>query len=396
LNTVGFEKRKVGSGQKEVGYQIKESSLSSIIGGLLLCFTAMGVIMVLTVFDIRLEKKSFRRQMRVEEHHAASKLAEVQMELWSQYRDDARESSEAARLMDRLNKSYDDFMPKFKLAVDDVANEMSFNPDTAAKITDKILHVAADMQTDNVKHAKLLLDRLVNKGKKSQRLEKHVKKEMLAGIAEESKYIDEDYIDELFDDDEDIDEAWLQLHGASANTTEKDPLKAIIQGFWDAFDNHELKFGGKLRQNSESAEGSVRAKIEALFFKTHGPNALSQDEIKEQLMKIDLEGVGLLMDTDGARDIEDVMEELYFAPEIPHQQLAELKLQWQSGKRNSVSVLNELEHLDMMGSIPGCWLRLGVEKKEGNDALEEEEQEKESEVVAPARTPKVKSGAAES
>merc|ERR1719414_567482 len=60
---------------------------------------------VFMVYDIRLEKKSFHRDMRVEEHHAASKLAQVQMELWSQYRDDVEESHEAARLLDTLNAS---------------------------------------------------------------------------------------------------------------------------------------------------------------------------------------------------------------------------------------------------------------------------------------------------
>ena len=35
------------------------------------------------------------RELRREEHHAASKLAQVGMELWSEYRDDIHESHEA-------------------------------------------------------------------------------------------------------------------------------------------------------------------------------------------------------------------------------------------------------------------------------------------------------------
>ena len=44
------------------------------------------------------------------------------MDLWSQYHDDVRESSEAAMLMDRLSKSYDAFVPKVKLALAAVAS----------------------------------------------------------------------------------------------------------------------------------------------------------------------------------------------------------------------------------------------------------------------------------
>ncbi|CAK0806640.1 unnamed protein product [Prorocentrum cordatum] len=149
LTTVGFEKGKIGaprSGEKEVGYQIKESSLSSLVGSLLICFLVMGLMVVCMVYDVRLEKKTFHRERRVEEHHAASKLAQVQMELWSQYRDDVQESREATRLMATLNASYTQFKPKLEVAVNDVAKDMGLNTDRASKFADKILHVVADMQ----------------------------------------------------------------------------------------------------------------------------------------------------------------------------------------------------------------------------------------------------------
>merc|ERR1719284_1733935 len=80
------------------------------------------------VYDIHLEKKVLHREMRKEEHHAASKLAQVQMELWSQYRDDVKESHEAARLLDILNTSYAQFKPKLQTSIDEVGKEMGLNP----------------------------------------------------------------------------------------------------------------------------------------------------------------------------------------------------------------------------------------------------------------------------
>merc|ERR1712187_948044 len=105
-------------------------------------------------YDIRVELKTQHRHARAKEHRAASKLAQVQMELWSQYSDHVKESSEATALMETLNKSYDEFMPKVKSAVDDVASKMNLNRDQAANFAGQILPFVAEMQTDNGKHAK--------------------------------------------------------------------------------------------------------------------------------------------------------------------------------------------------------------------------------------------------
>ena len=80
--------------------------------------------------------------------------AETATELWSQYSDDVKESSEATALMETLNKSYDEFLPKVQSAVGDVASKMNLNRDQAANFAGQILHAVAEMQTDNVKHAK--------------------------------------------------------------------------------------------------------------------------------------------------------------------------------------------------------------------------------------------------
>merc|ERR1719261_1338396 len=79
------------------------------------------------VYDVRFEKKNLHRMMRVEEHHAASKLAQVQMELWSQYRDDVQESHEARTLLKHLDASYGEFQGKFQGAVTEFAAELNLN-----------------------------------------------------------------------------------------------------------------------------------------------------------------------------------------------------------------------------------------------------------------------------
>merc|ERR1719436_226895 len=119
---------------------------------------------------------------------------------------------------------------------------MNLDPGKAANFADKILHAVAEMQTDNVKHAKKLLDHLVKAGNKSQKLKTHINKDMLADIAEEQKQM-EDYARYYADI---MEKARLKQTGASANTSKKDPLKAVIQGFWDAFDEYENTYGGKV------------------------------------------------------------------------------------------------------------------------------------------------------
>lgn len=366
LTTVGFEKGKIGSGEKEVGYQIKESSLSSLLGSVFLCFLVMGVMVVFMVYDIRLEKKNFHRDMRVEEHHAASKLAQVQMELWSQYRDDVKESHEARRLLSILNASYSQFKPKVEGAVNEVAKEMGMNPDRAAKFADKILHVVADMQKDNVNHAKRLLDHLVKAGRKGEKLEKHVAKEMLADVREERKHIEEDVKAGIANEVEGGDVASLKKTGASANITEQDPLKVVLKGFWEVFDDYEGEFGGKVREHFNKGH-AVYDQLKELQTKIRGPDPPSEDEVGEQLEKIDLASVGAPLGSGRVLPVNDIVEELVLIPHIPHKELTKLKEAWNSGELDSVTVLSKLTAWHAKGLLPSGWLNRGAERQEDED-----------------------------
>merc|ERR1711879_68389 len=105
LHTVGFEKTKLGSGDKESGYQIKRSSLTSLVIGTLVCFGIVAFVAVTMVYDVHFDLKPQYQQHRLEEHRTAKKLAQAQMALWSQYRDDIHESQEAGRLLKTLDSS---------------------------------------------------------------------------------------------------------------------------------------------------------------------------------------------------------------------------------------------------------------------------------------------------
>merc|ERR1719183_1286362 len=144
------------------------------------------------VYDVHFEKKTFHRQLRVEEHHAASKLAQVQMELWSEFHNDIQESHEAKALLRYMNDSYGTLQSSIKTAVTELSVELNINEHKAAKFADKLLHLVVNMQQDNVKHAKHLVDHLVAAGKRSVKLEKHVDKAMLQEAKEEKKAMAED------------------------------------------------------------------------------------------------------------------------------------------------------------------------------------------------------------
>merc|ERR1712217_242768 len=137
------------------------------------------------VYDIHLEKKTFRKEMRQEEHHAAGKLAQVQMELWSQYRDDVQESHEASRLLKQLDATYGEFQGKFQGVVNTFAKSNNLPADKTTAFSDQILKLVSSMQQDNVKHAKHLLDHLASSGKQAEKLEKHIEEDLKDGILPE-------------------------------------------------------------------------------------------------------------------------------------------------------------------------------------------------------------------
>lgn len=366
LTTVGFQKGKIGSGEKDIGYQIKEGNLCSLLGSTILCFTVMGFMVISMVYDVHLEKKTFRKEMRQEEHHAAGKLAQVQMELWSQYRDDVQESHEASRLLKKLEAGYGDFEGKFKSAVTDFSAELNFNPDKAAKFADKILHLVADMQGDNVKHAKHLLDHLVKSGKQGEKLEKHVEKEIIKEVKEEERHLKDDKKDGIPAGALKMDPAMDGANGTDGG----DPLKVTLEGFWYIFNDYEKEFSGKVLENFRNGH-PVLTQLQTLYAKISGENPPSEEEVAEELDKIDLVGVGAGLGAGRVLPVDDIVEELVLLPKVPHEELVALEKAWRAGDKDSVTVFSQLQEWHQAGVVPTGWLQMGVNNQEKEETVHE-------------------------
>eukprot|EP00928_Gymnodinium_smaydae_P022576 TRINITY_DN18913_c0_g1_i1.p1 TRINITY_DN18913_c0_g1~~TRINITY_DN18913_c0_g1_i1.p1 ORF type:complete len:407 (+),score=118.46 TRINITY_DN18913_c0_g1_i1:85-1221(+) len=372
LTSVGFEKGKIGSGDKEVGYQIKESSMSSLLGSLLLCFAVMGFMVVSMVYDVHFERKTMHRNLRIEEHHAAAKLTQVQMELWSQYRDDVQESKEAQKLLKVLNNSYGEFETKFHGIVGEMANEIGLHPDKAAKLGEKVLHLVADLQQDNMKHAKYLLDHLVKAGKKSLALEKKVDKEIAHEIKVEKKHEDADTTEaeEPLDKEEKVPPTGHEAPSAELDEENMDePLKAIMDGFWYGFNEHLKEIPDDVRSKM-GKDSQVHKDLYELLDKVASDNPISEEEASEAINKIDLASTGLKLDSGRTLPITDIIEELALVPMIPVAELKELEKAYQAGSKDLMTVMSRLEELHEDGKIPSSWLQRGVNAREEKEMEE--------------------------
>lgn len=378
LTKVGFEKSKIGHGNKEVGYQIKESSLSSLMGSAFLCFLVMGLMVVSMVFDIHFEKKTLHRQLRQEEHHAASKLAQVQMELWSEFHNDIQESHEAQALLKNMNESYSGLQGKIHVAVDELAAEMSLNPVKASRFADKLLKLVADMHEDNVKHAKHLVSHLVAAGKKSQKLEKRVDREMLEEAVEEKKAMAQDKKDGINA------AAPLQEHVHKKPPTEAekrrdededDPLKELLTGFFATFEDFEKEFSGDARKKMVDGE-TVYEKVKALYAKTQLEEPPSEEDVQVELDKIDLKSVGAGLGSGRVLPVFDLVEELTMIPKIPHKEIRKIHKKWKKGDLDSVAVFEQLQEFHEKRLVPSGWLQMGVDEDEKEEEREEESDER--------------------
>jgi len=381
LTKVGFQAKKIGSGDKETGYEIKQSSLSSLMGSAFLCFLVMGFMVVSMVFDIHFEKKAIHRQLRKEEHHAASKLASVQMELWSEFHSDIQESHEAQALLKNMNESYGMLTEKVKGAVHDLSAELSLNPVKTEKFADKLLHLIADIQQDNVKHAGNLVKHLVAAGTRSEKLEKRVNKEMLKEAKEEKKAVQED-------GDKGVGAAApLEEHKHKKgkpvteemkrrDDDEDDPLKEMLTGFFFTFNDFEGDFGGQPRKTLVDGQKEYE-QIKALYKKSRSEPAPAEQEILTDLDKIDLKSVGAGLGSGRTVPVWDIIEELFMIPKIPHKELHKLEKQWKKGAVDSVSVFEQLQELHEKKVLPSGWLQLGVENEEKEEEREEESDEAE-------------------
>mmetsp|Transcript_1162 Transcript_1162/g.1285 ORF Transcript_1162/g.1285 Transcript_1162/m.1285 type:complete len:365 (-) Transcript_1162:38-1132(-) len=354
FETVGFEKSKIGSGDKELGYVIKRSRARGLAVGGGAIVAVLFLVAVFTLFEVRFERRSFHRKLRKEEHHAVGKLAQVEMELWSQYRDDITESHEAQALLRSLNDSYSQLQGRIQSTIDNAAKDLNLNKDKATHLADLILHQVADMQQENVKHAKHLVDHLVTAGKRGATLEKHVGKEIVKEMEEEEK--------EIEDDEKDGGISYEEHEGAGVNgTDEGDHLKEVLEGFFFTFNDYETEFKDKPREVLK--EGNpVFKELQDLKKKIDGKEPLSEEEIGQALDKIDLTSVGAGLGSGRVLPAADIVEELLLIPKIPHKEISALEKEWKDGKKDSVQVFGQLAEWHGEGLVPSGWLQMGVNR----------------------------------
>jgi len=258
---------------------------------------------------------------------------------------------EAQSLLKSLNASYDQYQVKIKGAVDEFAAELMLNPDKAAKLADKVLHLIADMQQDNVKHAKHLLEHIVKSGKRSETLEKHVDKQLRREVKAEKQLMEDDGVAPEHED---------------ADEEEPDPLKHLLEGFWATFDDYESEFNGKVRANLKNGH-PLQTQLQDLYKKIQSEEALSEEEAAAELDKMDLASIGAGLGSGRVLPVFDIIEEMALITVIPHDELQVLKDEWFKGKQDSVSIVSILKEMHAKGLIPSGWLQMGVDAEEKSE-----------------------------
>lgn len=366
LESVGFQKSKIGSGDKEVGYVIKKSNLGFLSCGVVTFMSLMVVGGVLTFFDIRFEKRSLHRKLRTEEHHAASKLASVEMELWSHYHEDIEESKEAMHLVRNLNKSYIEFQGNLQDSVKEFASELHLKDDMAASVADRILRLVAELQQNNSKNSQHLVGHLIQSGRKAAPLEKNAHKKALEEVKEEAER------------DEGDESAGDAIH-PDEDDEKENPLKDMLEGFWATFKDYEREFSGKVREALSEPGNKVYQQIKALRDRMATEEGLSEEDVMKGLDAIDLTSVGAGLGEGRVLPAHDIVEELYVVPKIPHAKLESLEKDWRSGKKETDVVFRALIELESQELIPSGWMQQGVDREEEGDERDEEREEKEEE-----------------
>merc|ERR1719230_90712 len=100
-----------------------------------------------------------------------------------------------------------------------------------------------------------------------------MQKDILTDVREEEKHIEDDVLRGIANEVEGADPSALKRTGASADLAkgERDPLKGLLDGFWEVFDDYEAEFGGKVREHFSKGH-KVYEQLVDLHTKILGPN----------------------------------------------------------------------------------------------------------------------------
>merc|ERR1712032_539291 len=122
----------------------------------------------------------------------------------------------------------------------------------------------------------------------------------------------------------------------------------------------------KITEDSE-----VFLSLKALRARIQSDSPPDDEEVEDELKKLDLEGAGVKLGSGRKLPLTDIVEELSLIPRIPHQELMELEASWRKGKKESVDVFEKLAEWHQQGLVPSGWLQAGVQSDEQEIALRE-------------------------
>lgn len=151
---------------------------------------------------------------------------------------------------------------------------------------------------------------------------------------------------------------------------EDDPLKEMLKGFFDVFEDFEREFSGDARKKLVPGNHEFE-QIKALQAKMMQENPPSEEELQVELDKIDLKNVGAPLGAGRVLALIDLVEELSMIGTIPHKKIHKLEKQWHSGKMESVAVFEQIQEMHEQHLVPTGWLQLGVDEAEQEEEVEE-------------------------
>lgn len=320
---------------------IEKSRLGKLCAAMGFPMIALGLLFAWAQFEIHFERRNYQDDMRHEEHQAASKLAQIEMELWSHYREDIHESNEAESLLRSLNASYDEFKMKLQSTILGVAKDLGLEPGKASALTGAALELIANHRQENIQQTKDLVDHLVIAGKKSAALQTYLDDEIVREMQEESRHIAEYH--------EGLNEEQI--------SPEDEKLSTIINGFFLTYQEFSSEFSAAIQ--SLHAGSQIHEQLQSLYAELRAQDAPFDWEVEGALRSIHQQefippfrkGANSFMQT-----LPEFLEVLVMTPRIPHETLSLLEREWQTGKKDPYSVLMQLHELEVDKKVPGYWL----------------------------------------
>lgn len=323
LSLLGFRRRKLGTDDKELGYEIGGASLGRLILWGALAVAVLCGLTAWSQFEVRLERRSFHRRLRREEQDAAARLSQVEMELWAHFREDVRESRQARELMDTLNSSYDVLGSRLQTTIGKMARNFGLPEDKASILADATISVMAEQRQESVRHARELLSHLLQR-------------DPSPGTP-------------------------ARAADRSAAEEQKQELDQLVEGFWQAHGAFRRHFGDAARELSAAGPPAELLELKvALAESAPGEQADMAGAFYKAAasLGLDLDHPDLAFLTTPA----ELVELAAALPEFPDQELSDLEALRAGGAEDPYALLAHLHTWRLEGRLPAVWLEHALGK----------------------------------